>query len=99
MQVDLSRVPPGIAWWEKERRKNAEGGGRRRQAKEFVQWLVAREESVRHRVLVFTHWGTVEALSGRSCSNGGSMIDFVYAPMDYSLPNKQWQWVHVRKRE
>jgi hypothetical protein len=98
-RVDLSRVPPGIAWWDEQRRLNVQGGGRRRQAVEFVRWLAAREKSVRERVLVYTHWGTVEAVSGRSCRNGGSMIEFVYAPILSSLPSKKWDWVHVQKRE
>ena len=98
-RVDLSRVPPDVAWWDQQRRLNVQGGGRRRQAAELARWLAARDRTVRERVLIFTHWGTAEAMSGRSCSNGGSMIEFVYAPIQVSAPPKKWDWVHVRKRE
>lgn len=99
-RVDFSGVPAGVKWWEDEQRKNASGGGRRRQASDLVAWLETRPTKVREKVLVFSHWGTIEATSGRSCSNGGAMIEFVYAPFEPANKNsKTWQWVHVRKRE
>lgn len=99
-RVDLSRVPAGVRWWEDEQRQNVSGGGRRRQAADLVAWLASRPLKERQRVLVFSHWGTIEAVSGRSCSNGGAMIEFVYAPLDPAQKNsKKWDWVHIRKRE
>ena len=38
-------------------------------------------------------------VSGRSCSNGGAMIEYVYAPINAKIPSKKWDWLHVRKRE
>jgi len=98
-RVDFSHVPAGAKWWEEEQRKNVSGGGRRRQAADLLGWLEQRPGPVRAKVLAFTHWGTIEAMSGRSCSNGGGMIEFVYAPFGESKDTKKWLWTHIRKRE
>ena len=64
-------------------------------------------------ILVTAHWflGAVDwidffacmlcptQVSGRSCSNGGAMIEYVYAPINAKIPSKKWDWLHVRKRE
>uniref|UniRef100_A0A6U5YYN4 Histidine phosphatase family protein n=1 Tax=Guillardia theta TaxID=55529 RepID=A0A6U5YYN4_GUITH len=94
-KVNLQEMPDG-AWWEEERERIKQAGGRKAQARSLVSWLKHRSE---RKIAVFTHWGLVEAFSGRSASNGGPMIDFLFAPVDPALPPRKWDWFHARKRD
>jgi hypothetical protein len=49
--------------------------------------------------MVVAHWGLIEALTGRSLSNGGCMIDMCFAKADEGVPTHKWEWVHVRKKD
>mmetsp|Transcript_4819 Transcript_4819/g.7716 ORF Transcript_4819/g.7716 Transcript_4819/m.7716 type:complete len:154 (-) Transcript_4819:2380-2841(-) len=95
-KVDFGAVGPG-KWWERERELNKQGGGRRRQAADLVRFIAQRPEQ---RIMVYSHWGTVEAMSGRSLSNGGAMLEYVFSEFEgLDKAARKWSWTHVRKRD
>ena len=68
----------------------------------FSHWFVVRPGNRAARGELTPAWkprGTIEAVSGRSVSNGGPAIEYVFAMPEHGVPSRRWAWTHVRKRD